>query len=107
MAEIRSTRSDLNTQEVTTLLEHRLIQQYQISNGISSNINRSQDPCVEFGCDDIGENDVILVNTDQSGNASNCSSTVTVVDSIAPSNLAKISRFSWMKMEKQQLQQRM
>jgi len=37
-----------------------------------------------FGCGDVGANTVVLTVTDNHGNSSTCSATVTVVDNIAP-----------------------
>lgn len=38
----------------------------------------------DFTCDDLGPNQVTLTVTDQSGNSSTCTATVTVVDTISP-----------------------
>jgi len=37
-----------------------------------------------FDCDDIGQNVVVLTVTDQSGNTSTCTATVTIVDEVPP-----------------------
>ncbi len=37
-----------------------------------------------FACDDVGANPVVLTVTDQSGNDSTCTASVTVVDTVAP-----------------------
>lgn len=39
---------------------------------------------LEFGCDDVGDNDITLTVTDVNGNTSTCTSVVTVEDNVAP-----------------------
>jgi hypothetical protein len=41
----------------------------------------------DFGCSDIGPNEVILSVTDTSGNSAQCTSTVTVLDELLPTAL--------------------
>ncbi len=42
-----------------------------------------------FTCADLGDNDVVLTVTDQSGNVATCVAVVTVVDNMAPTTLCK------------------
>jgi hypothetical protein len=58
----------------------------QINNGSSDNcgIKSITASPLTFGCRNIGKNSVTLKVIDGSGNSSTCTSTVTVVDSIAP-----------------------
>ena len=41
-------------------------------------------PSLDFGCADVGDNDVIVIATDDAGNAGQCTAVVTVEDNIAP-----------------------
>jgi DICT domain-containing protein len=43
----------------------------------------------EFSCIDVGANPVVLTVTDNSGNSSTCTATVTVVDNVAPQALCQ------------------
>jgi hypothetical protein len=43
----------------------------------------------EFSCTDVGANPVVLTVTDNSGNSSTCTATVTVVDNVAPQTLCQ------------------
>jgi subtilisin-like proprotein convertase family protein len=39
---------------------------------------------IDFTCDDVGENSIVVTATDPSGNESTCTATVNVIDDIAP-----------------------
>ncbi|MFT6809974.1 MAG: putative outer membrane repeat protein [Saprospiraceae bacterium] len=69
--------NSLGTGSITPQLINNVSTDACMINSISANL-------VDFYCDDVGENNVILSVMDDSNNLSTCSSTVTVIDTISP-----------------------
>ncbi|HJW30220.1 MAG TPA: hypothetical protein VJ508_13350, partial [Saprospiraceae bacterium] len=86
---VDNTPPNCNTHNITVSLDgtgHATINANQINNNSTDNcmISMISVTPTSFDCTDLGPNIVTLTVTDQSGNSSTCTATVTVVDNIPP-----------------------